>query len=67
MIDPNNITKFYRTEAELEEFLLFCIIVAGKNSKIQAKKLAEFLEGGDILGPLPVLKSLMNLICCLII
>lgn len=43
MIDPTNITKFNRTEAELEEFLLFCILVAGKNSNVQAKKLEKFL------------------------
>ena len=44
MIDPTNITKFDRTEAELEEFLLFCILVAGKNSNVQAKKLEQFLD-----------------------
>ncbi len=44
MIDPTNITKFDRTEAELEEFLLFCVLVAGKNSKVQAKKLEDFIE-----------------------
>jgi thermostable 8-oxoguanine DNA glycosylase len=43
MINPSDITKYDRTEAELEEFLLFCILVAGKNSKVQAKKLEEFL------------------------
>jgi len=50
MIDPTNITKFDRTEAELEEFLLFCVLVAGKDSKIQAKKLDEFLQH-DITEP----------------
>lgn len=44
MIDPTNITKFDRNEAELEEFLLFCILVAGKNSNVQAKKLEQFLN-----------------------
>lgn len=47
MIDPNNITKFDRTEEELEEFLLFSILVAGKNSNIQAKKLSDFLSMGS--------------------
>ena len=43
MIDPNNITNFERTTAELEEFLMFSIMVAGKNSETTAKKLHEFL------------------------
>ena len=42
-IDPYNITKYNRTEAELECFLLFCIVVAGKTAYIQARKLDEFL------------------------
>lgn len=45
MIDPKNITNFNRTEAELQEFLLFCIVVAGKNSHQQASKLDGFLNG----------------------
>ena len=45
MIDPKNITNFNRTEAELQEFLLFCIVVAGKNSHQQAIKLEKFIEG----------------------
>jgi len=43
MIDPNQITKFDRTTNELQEFLLFSVVVAGKNSKIQSEKLAEFI------------------------
>ena len=42
-VDPYNITKYNRTEAELECFLLFCIVVAGKTAYIQAQKLDEFL------------------------
>lgn len=45
MIDPSNVTNASRTEAELEEFLLFCIVVAGKNADQQAAKLERFLEG----------------------
>lgn len=47
MINPNKITNFKRTEAELEEFILFCVLVAGKNSDVQAKKLDEFLLGNQ--------------------
>lgn len=44
MIDPYKITNYNRTQNELEEFLLFCIVVAGKTAYIQAKKLNEFLS-----------------------
>ena len=42
-IDPYNITNFNRTEEELQLFLLFCIVVAGKTAYIQAEKLDQFL------------------------
>ena len=42
-IDPYNITNFDRTEEELQLFLLFCIVVAGKTAYIQAEKLDQFL------------------------
>jgi hypothetical protein len=45
MIDPNNVTNARRTAAELEEFLLFCVVVAGKNADQQAAKLERFLAG----------------------
>ena len=41
MIDPNNITKYDRTDKELLEFWLFCILVAGKKSSWAANKVAE--------------------------
>jgi thermostable 8-oxoguanine DNA glycosylase len=44
MITPTTITNFNRTEEELELFLMFSILVAGKNSEQQAKKLDEFLK-----------------------
>jgi hypothetical protein len=45
MIDPCNVTDSARTPAQLEEFLLFCIVVAGKNADQQAHKLERFLKG----------------------
>jgi hypothetical protein len=45
MIDPNNVTNAARSAAELEEFLLFCVVVAGKNADQQALKLENFLGG----------------------
>ncbi len=44
MIDPYNITNYNRSECQLQEFLLFCIVVAGKTAYIQAKKLEDFLN-----------------------
>ena len=44
MIDPYQITNYNRTQNELEEFLLFCIVVAGKTAYIQAQKLQDFLS-----------------------
>ena len=44
MIVPEKISNYNRTEEELEEFLMFAILVAGKTAKTQAKKLEEFLS-----------------------
>lgn len=44
MINPYCITNFNRNISELQELLLFCIVVAGKTAHIQAKKLEEFLS-----------------------
>ena len=44
MINPTTITNFNRTEEELEEFLIFAILVAGKGAEQQAKKLDAFLN-----------------------
>jgi thermostable 8-oxoguanine DNA glycosylase len=47
MITPTTITNYNRTEAELEEFLMFAILVAGKGAEQQAKKLDAFLKHCD--------------------
>lgn len=44
MIDPRYVTKYDRTDAELEEFWLFCLVVAGKTAMVQAKLLDNFLN-----------------------
>jgi thermostable 8-oxoguanine DNA glycosylase len=51
MIKPTAITDFNRSDYELQEFLLFCVCVAGKSSEQQAKKLDLFLIG--LIGELP--------------
>lgn len=43
MIDPEKITDYHRTTHQLEEFLLFCIVAAGKNASVQALKLEALL------------------------
>jgi thermostable 8-oxoguanine DNA glycosylase len=48
LIDPYKVTNFKRSQNELEEFLLFCIVVAGKTAYIQARKLDEFLASTKI-------------------
>jgi thermostable 8-oxoguanine DNA glycosylase len=44
MINPTTITNYNRTQSELEEFLLFSIMVAGKSAKQTALKLNQFLN-----------------------
>lgn len=65
MINPHKITNYSRSESELEEFLLFCILVAGKTAYIQAKKLDEFLTSTNekcevLLSPFQCLKFLYD-------
>jgi hypothetical protein len=43
MIDPTDVTKFDRTQAELEEWWLFSVLVAGKTAATQARLLERFL------------------------
>ncbi|HEX7654322.1 MAG TPA: hypothetical protein VF607_12505 [Verrucomicrobiae bacterium] len=45
MVDLTRVTNFNRTQAELEEFWLVTICVAGKNGPVQARKVHEFLTG----------------------
>jgi len=44
MINPAEVTNYNRTQSELQEFILFCINVAGKKSSVEAPKLEVFLE-----------------------
>lgn len=45
LIDSHNITNYNRSNEELELFWLFSVLVAGKNSRVQAGKLDEFMSG----------------------
>lgn len=53
MINPTQITNYNRTESELEEFLMFAILVAGKTAKTQAQKLENFLRPYTRVGTTP--------------
>lgn len=41
MINPTEVTNFERTPDQVEQFALFAILVAGKNSDVASKKLQE--------------------------
>jgi endonuclease III len=43
MIIPTEITNFARTDEQLEEFMLFCIAVAGKRSDMAAGKVNDLM------------------------
>ena len=65
MISPTNITNYNRSQAEMEEFLLFSIMVAGKGAKVTAQKLDSFLAQRDTWGlddksPLAYIKWLIH-------
>ena len=61
MVDPIHLTKFDRTEVELEEMALFSLLVAGKNALTTAKGLDRFLQrthlGLDKFEPFVSLRS----------
>ncbi len=61
MIDPTKITDFARSRHDLEEFWLFCIIVAGKTASQMAIKLEAFLSGRfPSEGPFDYVRRLIN-------
>lgn len=63
MIDPSNVTKFDRTVPELQEFLLFCIIVAGKKASTQSVRLEHFLNSltgdSECLSPFQIIEDMI--------
>jgi hypothetical protein len=62
MIDPRDVTKYNRTTAELEEFLLFAIVVAGKTAMRQAQCLEVFLQSLPGTGnPFEKIEAIMNI------
>jgi endonuclease III len=61
MIDPTNVTKYNRTQEELEEFLLFSIFVIGKLAMRQAQILEVFIQSLPGIGtPFDKIGALIN-------
>jgi thermostable 8-oxoguanine DNA glycosylase len=61
MIDPHNITDFNRTDEQLEEFLLFSVVAAGKTATTQARLLNNFLSNNcPNCGPFDTIRVLRS-------
>lgn len=60
MVDPKNITRYDRSTEELEEFLLFCLVVAGKTAAVQRLLLEDFLGPEGVEKPFAYLRSLIE-------
>jgi hypothetical protein len=45
LIDPDKVTDYEQSDAQLQMFLLFAIFVAGKTAKIMAPKTHNFIKG----------------------
>jgi len=60
MIDPYNIINYNRNQYELEEFLLFAILVAGKNAKTTANALEKLLKLSNKKTPFKKIKSMIQ-------
>lgn len=61
MIDPKKITDYNRTDAQLEEFLLFCVMVAGHNAQTTAKTL-ERLIAANLHRPFELMKIMIEML-----
>ena len=57
MIDPKKVTDYNRNETQLQEFLLYCVCVAGKKSEIETRKLDKFLDGAS---PFKLIRKLLK-------
>ena len=57
MIDPKKVTDYNRNETQLQEFLLYCVCVAGKKSEIETRKLDKFLSGAS---PFKLIRKLLK-------
>lgn len=58
MIDPTAVTNYNRTDAELEELMLFSIAVAGKTAQIVSKQLQALLDAAPGNSPFDKINKL---------
>lgn len=64
MINPKKVTDYNRNEWQLQEFLLYCICVAGKKSEIESPKVRKFCMDGRMgfgLKPFKLIQKLMRI------
>ena len=67
MIDPKKVTNYKRNKTQLQEWLLYCVCVAGKKSEIETRKLAGFLRDGRMgfnLSPFNLIRKLLGISSC---
>ena len=63
MIDPKKVTNYNRNEWQLQEFLIYCICVAGKKSEIESPKVRKFCMDarfGHGLTPFELIRKLLS-------
>tara|TARA_B000000557_G_scaffold77247_1_gene61869 strand:- start:16061 stop:16654 length:594 start_codon:yes stop_codon:yes gene_type:complete len=63
MIDPKKVTDYNRNEWQLQEFLIYCICVAGKKSEIESPKVRKFCTDprfGFGLTPFQLIRKLLS-------
>ena len=63
MIDPKKVTDYNRNEWQLQEFLIYCVCVAGKKSEIESPKVRKFCldpRFGFNLKPFDLIKKLLG-------
>ena len=58
MIDPDHVTNFARTQAELEEFLCFAVLAANRDARLAARVLEALLDGCPCTSGLPPLTKI---------
>ncbi len=61
MIDPYKITNYDRTDAELQEFWLFCLAVAGKKATMIAKKVDDFINLSPQFDPFTTIDRMVHI------
>ncbi len=64
MIDPKKVTDYNRNEWQLQEFLIYCVCVAGKKSEIESPKVRKFCldqRFGHGLTPFRLIRKLLSI------